>query len=219
MSAGSAPDRIDDETSLRLAPPARLREISQRMRQRSPQIVGLEPGSRAAVAMVLAPEEDDLRVLLIKRAEHPADPWSGHMALPGGRHDAGDGDLAETAIRETAEEVGIDLATHGQLISRLDDLQATARGRNLDMVITPFLFTLDRPHPTVPDRSEVAATLWVPMRVFEEKAYHGEISFERDGMRADYPAFLYEGHKVWGLTYRIIRGFVDALAHGAALGR
>src|SRR5689334_10241192 len=137
MPGASSSDRSGVEPPLRLAPPARLQEISQRMRQRAPQVVGLEPGSRAAVAMVLAPEEDDLRVLMIKRAEHPHDPWSGHMALPGGRHDLGDGDLAETAIRETAEEVGIDLAAHGQLINRLDDLQATARGRNLDMVISP----------------------------------------------------------------------------------
>jgi len=196
---------------LQLAAPEKLSAISQRMRQRVPQIVGHQPGSRAAVAMVLAPDEDDLRVLLIKRADHPSDPWSGHMALPGGRHDRSDGDLAETAIRETAEEVGIDLAAHGQLISRLDDLQATARGRNLDMVITPFLFALDHPHPTVLDRSEVAATLWVPLRVFHDADFHGQITFERDGMRMDYPAFLYEGHKVWGLTYRIIRGFIDAL--------
>ena len=198
--------------------PVKLHAISQRMRRRRPQMVDHQPGSRAAVAMVLAPEQEDLHVLLIKRAEHPADPWSGHMALPGGRHDQGDGDLSETAIRETAEEVGIDLAAHGELISRLDDLQATARGRNLDMVITPFLFALDRPLPTVPDESEVAAALWIPMRVFHDAAHHGQITFERDGMRTDYPAFLYEGHKVWGLTYRIIRGFVDEIEAAALHG-
>jgi 8-oxo-dGTP pyrophosphatase MutT (NUDIX family) len=162
--------------------------------------------------MVLAPTDEDVRLLLIKRAEHPLDPWSGHMAFPGGRHDPGDADLARTAIRETAEEVGIDLARDGEMLGRLDDLQAVAQGRNLDLVISPFLFRVDRPLDTRIDRSEVASALWVPMRVFREPSFHGTMQLVRDGHQAQYPAFLYEGHTVWGLTYRMIRGFLDALA-------
>src|SRR5262249_47259905 len=162
-----------------------------------------------AVAMVLAPSADELQLLLIKRAEHPLDPWSGHMAFPGGRHDAADADLTRTAIRETAEEVGIDLAREGELGTRLDDLQGTGQGRNLDMVISPFLFQVDRPLPTRIDRTEVADALWIPMQVFRDDRFHGTISFTRDGYQAEYPAFVYGDHKVWGLTYRMIRGFLD----------
>jgi 8-oxo-dGTP pyrophosphatase MutT (NUDIX family) len=191
--------------------PADLSEILSRLRDRSPTVAPHEPRSRAAVAVVIAPGEDDAQILLIKRAEHPLDPWSGHMAFPGGRHDATDVDLARTAIRETAEEVGIDLDRDGELVVRLDDLQAVAQGRNLDMVISPFLFQVDRPLPTSIDLSEVADALWIPMQTFSDERFHGRIEFTRDGHRMDYPAFVYREHKVWGLTYRMIRGFLDVI--------
>ena len=63
----------------------------------------------AAVALILRALPDDLELLLIKRARDPRDPWSGHMALPGGRRDAADPDLASTAVRETLEETGVEL--------------------------------------------------------------------------------------------------------------
>jgi hypothetical protein len=65
---------------------------------------GPAPG-RAAVAIVLRDVEDGPQVLLIRRAEHVGDPWSGHMAFPGGREDPEDESLLATAIRETREEL------------------------------------------------------------------------------------------------------------------
>ena len=187
-------------------------EIERRLSGRAPVLTPHEPRARAAVAMVIAPEDDGARLLLIKRAEHPHDPWSGHMAFPGGRHDPGDEHLLRTALRETEEEVGLDLERHGRLVNRLDDLTAVAGGRNLDMVISPFLFLVDRAHPTRVDESEVAAALWVPMRTFRESEFHGSIRFEREGAKLDFPAFHVGDHRVWGLTYRMIRGFLDAIA-------
>jgi 8-oxo-dGTP pyrophosphatase MutT (NUDIX family) len=197
-------------------PRRELDRIESLLRTRAPTPVAHEPSARAAVAMMLAPDERDLRTLLIRRAEHPLDPWSGHMAFPGGRYDLGDEDLVHTAVRETREEVGIDLALHGRLVGPLDDVQASARGRLLDMVITPYLFALDSPlEPTV-DESEVAAALWVPVQVFREERYHGTASIARGDFKAEVPAFLFDGHTVWGLTYRMIRGFLAALEEGAA---
>ena len=163
--------------------------------------------------MVIAPDGDDLAALLIERAKHPLDPWSGHMAFPGGRHDATDPSLERTAIRETLEEVGIDLMRHGRFVARLDEIQAQARGRNLDMVVSPFLFFLDRARETVPDHTEVASTLWIPLRVFRDERYKGTTHFSRDGFGMDFPAFLYEGRTIWGLTYCMICGFLEMM-HG-----
>jgi 8-oxo-dGTP pyrophosphatase MutT (NUDIX family) len=193
-----------------------LDRIESRFRARTPVPVSREPAARAAVAMVLAPDERDLKVLLIQRAEHPRDPWSGHMAFPGGRHDIGDEDLVRTAVRETHEEVGIDLARHGRLVGPLDDVQASARGRLLDLVITPYLFAVDRTLPPTIDETEVAAALWVPMQVFRDERHHGTAAISRGDFRADVPAFLFDGYTVWGLTYRMIRGFLAALEEGAA---
>ena len=65
--------------------------------------------TRAAVAIVVREGTDGPQVLLIRRAEHPGDAWSGHMAFPGGREDPGDESLLATAIRETFEELALDL--------------------------------------------------------------------------------------------------------------
>ena len=186
--------------------------IEERVRSRTPFTSDLDPVMRAAVALVIAPEGDDLSALLIERAQHPLDPWSGHMAFPGGRHDATDASLERTAIRETLEEVGIDLVRDGRYVARLDEVQAQARGKDLDMVISPFVFFLDRMQAPTPDASEVADALWVPLRVFGDERYKGTTHFSRDGFGMDFPAFLYQGKTVWGLTYRILCGFLEAIA-------
>jgi 8-oxo-dGTP pyrophosphatase MutT (NUDIX family) len=195
--------------------------IEERTRSHEPFTSNLEPVMRAAVAMVVAPDGDDLAALLIERAQHPLDPWSGHMAFPGGRHDATDASLERTAIRETLEEVGIDLVRHGRFVAKLDELQAQARGRNLDMVISPFLFFLDRTRETTPDHTEVADTVWVPLRVFRDERHRGTTHFSRDGFGMDFPAFLYQGKTIWGLTYRILCGFLElvrGVGEGATAG-
>lgn len=186
-----------------------LPAIEERARSRKPHTADLHPVMRAAVAMVVAPDGDDLAALLIERAKHPLDPWSGHMAFPGGRHDATDPSLERTAIRETLEEVGIDLVRDGRFVARLDELQAQARGRDLDMVISPFLFFLDRARDTTPDATEVADTLWIPLRAFRDERYRGTTHFSRDGFGMDFPAILYGGKTIWGLTYRILCGFLE----------
>ena len=72
----------------------------------------------------------------------------------------------------------------------------------------PFLFSLDHPHPTTIDESEVAAALWIPLQVFRDERFHGTTPVARGDFRADFPAFLYEGNTVWGMTYRMIREFL-----------
>ena len=88
----------------------KLEAVERALRRHEPVRVALdgEP-SRAAVAMVLEPRDDDLHLFFIHRAEHDADPWSGHMGFPGGRKDADDPDVLNSVLREVHEEVGIDL--------------------------------------------------------------------------------------------------------------
>lgn len=191
--------------------PDDLPYIEERIRSRSPVQADIDPLMRAAVAVVLAADGADLSVLLIERAQHPLDPWSGHMAFPGGRHEATDASLERTAIRETLEEVGIDLARHGRYVARLDEVQAQARGRELSMVITPFLFVLDRVRPTTLDTREVADAIWVPLKVCHDDGHRGSTHISRDGYDAHFPAILYRGKTVWGLTYRILCAFLEAL--------
>jgi 8-oxo-dGTP pyrophosphatase MutT (NUDIX family) len=165
----------------------------------------------AAVAMLLRDGVAGPEVLFIRRAEHPSDPWSGHMAFPGGRQQAEDGSLLDTAIRETREEVGLDLAEQAEHIGQLDDLQAIARGRPQETVIRPYVFEVHRQSPIRADEKEVAEALWTPLLPL----YRGEADtirpYQWHGSQIDFPAYDVEGRIVWGLTYQMLRSFFRIL--------
>src|SRR5690606_13503153 len=115
----------------------------------------------AAVALVLRPRES-LELLLIRRAELPGDPWSGHVALPGGRRSGADGDLLTTACRETEEEVGIPLQKVGTFIGALDEV-APSSPLLPPIVVAPFVLAVPPATAATPDPREVQAALWVPV--------------------------------------------------------
>jgi 8-oxo-dGTP pyrophosphatase MutT (NUDIX family) len=153
----------------------------------------------AAVAAILVPDPD--AILLIRRAERSGDPWSGHMALPGGRRTPADHDLIDTAVRETAEEVGFELE-RGQLIGQLDDV--VPRTRVLPPVaVRPFVFRLDH-RPAFRLNDEVAAAAWVPLSTLLSPEGHGRVTVQlHDGARV-VPAYRFEQSVVWGMTERIL---------------
>ena len=122
---------------------------------------GEVPERRASVAIVLrrCRGSSDLECLFMKRATNPRDPWSGDVCLPGGKQEAGETDL-ETAVRETREEVGIDLSAGGfEYLGQLDDRTDGPRNR---IVICPFVFVGSEGVNThlKPCASEVAAAWW-----------------------------------------------------------
>jgi 8-oxo-dGTP pyrophosphatase MutT (NUDIX family) len=165
----------------------------------------------AAVAMLLREGVGGPEVFFIRRAEHPSDPWSGHMAFPGGRQDAVDETLLQTAVRETLEEVGLDLQREADHIGQLDDLQAIARGKPQETVIRPFVFEVRRETPIEVDKTEVAEALWTPLLPL----YRGEVDTTRPyrwhGTQIDFPAYDVDGRVVWGLTYQMLRSFFRIL--------
>jgi 8-oxo-dGTP pyrophosphatase MutT (NUDIX family) len=171
---------------------------------------GPRPG-RAAVAIVLRDVEDGPQVLLIRRAERTGDPWSGHMAFPGGREDPGDESLVATAIRETREELALDLSTSGRLLGRLSDLPAVARGRRVGITIAPFVFELTSDVELAYRVEEVAEAIWVPLDPLLNGRLHTTFAHERDGLRTLSPAHDVDGRIVWGLTYRMLESLFALL--------
>jgi len=159
----------------------------------------------AAVAMVLAPGAQGLEVLFIRRAEHPEDPWSGHMALPGGGKEAGDTGVEAAARREALEEVGLVLR-EDHLIGRLDDITG-GRLEWFDMALSAFVYYLEAPPHLTPCEAEVAETVWVPLRFLMEPVNVGEFLWELDPDKRLFPAFHFGPYTIWGLTYRIIANF------------
>lgn len=168
-------------------------------------IVG--PTQSAAVALVLRPVGSDLEALFIRRADHPGDPWSGHIGLPGGRAESDDETLVHTAIRETEEETGLRLSSDRDFLGALDETQATARTKSIDMKIAPFVFAV----PEAPDRlslsDEVAATHWIPLVELFDPGRTSSISLDHGGQTLRFPAIEIRGLTIWGLTLRMLRNF------------
>lgn len=151
---------------------------------------------RAAVAVVL----HDERVLLMKRAERIGDPWSGHISLPGGGYQASDEDLRVTAIRETAEELGIELAS-ARLLGHLEPLHPRTSGP-AGIQVTPFVFTVDAALEPVCG-PEALAAFWLPLPLAASGALDDTYRYPAAPATA-FPAWSYEGHVIWGLTRRIL---------------
>lgn len=162
--------------------------------------------TRAAVAAVLRDGEEDAELLFIHRAEDPRDPWSGHMAFPGGRLDPSDEGLLAAALRETREEVGLDLSFDGERIGRLSDVPAVGRGRPLNMVITPFVFSIES-LPSLTPNHEVEAIVWVPIGFLADRSNRSTFSYRRYGLSFELPSYQFGEHLIWGLTF----GMVDEL--------
>lgn len=153
----------------------------------------------AAVAIIIAPDPES--VLLIRRADRVGDPWSGHIALPGGRRETGDSDLLDTAIRETEEEVGIRLAT-GDLAGTLEDV--VPRTPTLPPIaVRPYVFVLPS-RPAVSFSLEVTATTWVPLSHLLQPGTHHSVRLEVAGQTRQVQAYELADGIVWGMTERIL---------------
>jgi 8-oxo-dGTP pyrophosphatase MutT (NUDIX family) len=168
------------------------------------------PPRRAAVAVALALDGPP-RVLLMRRAAHPGDPWSGQVSLPGGGHEPEDADLLATAVRETREEVGVDLGRDARLVGALEARRARARGAVLDLDVTPFVFTLERAvEPAVNEEAEEA--FWLPLdRVLRGELDHAYAYRHTDGRTIELPSWRFEERVIWGMTHRILSDLLAAV--------
>ena len=162
---------------------------------------------QAAVALVLR-AKDPLELLLIKRATSERDPWSGHMALPGGRRDESDADLLHTAKRETLEETGVDLEREGRPLGRLEDI-APSSPRLPKLTISPFVFGVPAHVEAHVASREVERVCWVSVADLRSPATRSEVEIPLPGGPQSFPSFRVIGEQVWGLTYRILERFLE----------
>lgn len=156
---------------------------------------------RAAVAVLLHGQ----RVLLMKRVEREGDPWSGHISLPGGGFHASDGDLLATAMRETREELGIDLSG-ARLLGNLEALHPRTSGPT-GIQVTPFVFVTDAAVEPVCG-PEALSAFWLPLDLAAAGTFDSNYVYPNTQMT--FPAWNYEGHVIWGLTWRILTSVLEA---------
>jgi 8-oxo-dGTP pyrophosphatase MutT (NUDIX family) len=165
---------------------------------------------RAAVALILREGPLGLDLLFIRRADHPQDPWSGQMGFPGGRFEPGDADLKATAIRETSEEIGVDLAATADYLGSLDEVRAMARMRPMDLAITPFVFRL-RTTVTAVLSDEVKSVHWIPLDALLGPELRSTMEYRHQGASLQFPCLRFEDMVIWGLTYRMFTSFQELL--------
>ena len=188
----------------------RPQDLVQRIGRYHPVLIDAEERLRAAVAVVLRWQADQAEVLFIERASRTGDPWSGHMAFPGGRLDPVDRGSREAAERETLEEVGLRLA-EGNYLGRLDDLEGRPES-NQRMVVAAHVYQLVEPEPLVLN-DEVREAFWFPLCQLLETERH--IPYPHATYRGrELPGILVgvpERHIVWGLTYRFLDLFLSLI--------
>ncbi len=193
-----------------------LDEIRRALAARPPALLPERLPRQAAVAVILRDLAPGPEVLLIRRAEREGDLWSGHVAFPGGRVEPGEG-VEEAAVRETAEEVGLDLRASGVRIGALDEIQAIGRGRAMGLSIQPWVWELRRETGPLRLSGEVAATRWVRLADLLDPARRAPFPYVHEGNPLVLPSIVVDGLVVWGLTFRmieILEGVLDG-ARGA----
>ena len=163
-----------------------------------------EATRQAAVSVVLRGGVNSTDALFIQRAIKEGDPWSGQMAFPGGHLEGRDQSLRHAAERETLEEIGLDLTLAGRYLGQIDFVKANPRGRNINMVVTPFVYELlEGDVPLVPNH-EVAEVHWGSLNDMHAGLSHTQGEFEIRGQRIQARGFGVGGEIVWGLTYRML---------------
>ena len=161
----------------------------------------------AAVLMPLFERDGELHVVYIRRSDHVAS-HRGQVAFPGGRVEAIDATLLDAALREAHEEVGLDPATV-DVVGGLPTMHTTASG----IIVAPFVGVIPADSALKPDPSEVAEIFDVPLSALRDPGYRGDYEFTPDGraQASKFPAILYGGQVIWGLTLRITINLLEIL--------
>ena len=178
---------------------------------------------RSAVAIISRQGPKGEEILLIKRATRAGDPWSGHIAFPGGKKQTSDTSTQNTAIRETHEEISLDLAIDSQYLGRSLDLITRRHNVVKPMIVTPYRFklinTVNFDAGNIVPNHEVAEALWIPLSFLKDKRNQSTMRWSpfitskkhpsyqtwlRSSASLELPCYYFQGHCIWGLTYRMI---------------
>ena len=191
-----------------------IKKIREALRSYTPRDLP-ESGelAHAAVALVLREERGEPQVLMIRRAEHPQDPWSGQMGFPGGRVETRDSGPERTAVRETEEELGFSLDICSEQLGRLSEVRARAKARPIPLSIFPYICELTQPTDFQLNH-EVIEALWIPLRFFLMEENRDQMPHPGDQNRS-LPCYCFGEHVIWGLSLGMLE---ELLTHVLQFG-
>ena len=190
-----------------------IEHVRRKLSTHAPARVDSQGHQQAAVAMVLRDGEQSAEVLLIERALHDADPWSGHMAFPGGRMESRDDSTRTTAARETLEEVGVELSD-AEYLGHIDELVGNRRV-SPRLVVSAHAFHIAEDQEFLLDPREVQQAFWFPLAGLHEA--HRQV----EHVIPELPDIRFPGivvgrpdrHIVWGLTFRFLERMLHVIEH------
>ena len=178
--------------------------LAEALRRRTPTSLDEDGAAHAAVAVVVTAEADPA-LLFVRRRERAGDPWSGHMAFPGGHAEPGETPAA-TAERETLEETGLALGRDGRRLGQLDDVYP--RSIHLPkIIVTPVVFQVARRQEVRPS-PEIEQALWLPAREVFDRANRRPLVLESATGRREFESIHVGGLVIWGLTERILQQII-----------
>ncbi|MBT3475899.1 CoA pyrophosphatase [bacterium] len=166
---------------------------------------------QSSVSIVIRKINSKYEILFIKRTTKDSDKFSGHMAFPGGVREKVDKSSLATAIRETKEEIGLDLKLDCDILGRFSDYQPVNPEAN-KFIVSPFIFYLNKPDvELVRCEDEVEEIVWIPIDILLTNLTNSN----RIGTRYEKPykdnVFLYHGYKIWGMTGKMIYAFLHEI--------
>ena len=187
-------------------------QLETRLQGFAKQEAGFEPRSgRASVAIMVREGSEATEMLMIRRATREGDPWSGHMGFPGGRRDPEDASNFSCALRETREEIGVDLSQWGTPLGELSDVNTGWRKDRPEMLVTPFIFQVGE-LPALTPNYEVDDVVWVPLHFLMNEANREPLEWDWKGKKMETDSYLYDSYRIWGLSLMMIDEMTGLLA-------
>ncbi len=205
MNHDAVPESVDYEAMIT------LNQIQNAISDHNPLIVDADvPLKRASVALILNQSPTGLKALFVVRARKEEDPWSGHIAFPGGHVEADDESHRQTAERETREETHLDLSGAAYL-GQLDDVTGTT----LKIVVSGFVFHIDQ-IPELRLNYELRESYWITIETLLDRNRHHLHHYQFQGKDNFWPAIDILGPDkpaLWGLTYRLVGQLLNLTGH------
>jgi len=183
----------------------------QRIRDYQPRMRPEESILQAAVSIILRDGDNGTELLMMQRAKHERDPWSGQMSFPGGKIDSQDKDAKAAAIREAFEEVGAELRDE-DFIGQLDDLYGLKVDDVFSVHVACFVF---KPQHELKLKAnyEVADMVWLPISALDDRANAFDYKHPKDPALS-MPAVMIDESKdqiLWGLSLRMLANLHELL--------
>jgi 8-oxo-dGTP diphosphatase len=167
----------------------------------------MSPATASAAVAIIESTIPEKSYLLLRRAAHPDDPWSGHFSFPGGRKDKEDASPLQTCLRETKEETGIILSP----LSLVETLPLEPAGRNYatPLWVQPFLFTVEKRPEIQLELEEIQSAVWLTASMFNNRKLHKEIEMVPGTL---FPVIPLDDYYLWGFTYRLLETILSTSA-------